>query len=268
VLEIVVDEVFFRHRSFLDYFAALYIYDQRTEFENLPQRLAEEYLDGMWSEVTFFFVGQGRELHAEILEAIFAPRADDKERVLDRILAGRLLQAGWHSPASVKERGVELTLEMVPDAAIRSRELLERAGRALPLIYGDVVLLMLADHSIGTRFVSSEIRSAIKRFERQKPTEVSELLKYAVLLWVGRRSLNKEEHARLLQEFLAHVQALGLPAADEARLLIVASLSDSRNKQVLRTVGRRLRKLDQDAPAAIQKLLPIRTRRLPAPRKA
>ena len=97
-------EVIFKHRSFLDYFAAFYIHENREAITNLNDVIVDTYFDDIWGEVAFFYIGLRREINQIILEKIYSysgeklaaessvqfPPADD----LCKLLGGRLLQAG------------------------------------------------------------------------------------------------------------------------------------------------------------------------------
>ena len=47
------ETVEFRHRSFLDYFTAFYIFNKQDEFDNLTDFLVTSFFDGRWEDVTF-----------------------------------------------------------------------------------------------------------------------------------------------------------------------------------------------------------------------
>jgi Cdc6-like AAA superfamily ATPase len=108
------DTVAFRHRSFLDYFVAQYIQDNREDFEDLEDRIAQIYFDDVWSDVAFFYLGLRRDIRCSLLEKIFANEEDDLSTYIDKLLAGRLLQAAWHSTQETRLFGIERAIEYAP----------------------------------------------------------------------------------------------------------------------------------------------------------
>ena len=47
-------EMNFKHRSFLDYFAGFYIFENREEIDNINDLIVDIYFDDIWNEVAFF----------------------------------------------------------------------------------------------------------------------------------------------------------------------------------------------------------------------
>jgi hypothetical protein len=252
------EEVFFRHRSFLDYFVALYVFDQRATFPDLTGAVKDFYFDSVWSEVAFFYSGLGREIGPELLTAIFSHQENGNSYPVDKLLAGRLLQAGWHSTAVVKEQGVRQVISYIPATADLSSEFFKQAGAGAPLLYSDMMALFLAEWSLGSVFLSDEDLAALVELERANSTEFSELLKRAALLWVARRILEPKDHEEHTERFLEHVQKARLSTIDEARLLLLGAVSQPANAGLLKAVGRRLRRLTKDAPGALARLVPAR----------
>lgn len=64
------DNVIFKHRSYLDYFAAFHIHENRETFENLNDFIVDIYFNEIWSEVAFFYIGLHRNISQDLIEKI------------------------------------------------------------------------------------------------------------------------------------------------------------------------------------------------------
>ena len=84
------EEVNFRHRSFLDYFAAFYVYDNREDIPNLNSLIANTYFDSIWSEISFFYIGLRREISQDLLDNIYSYEKETSTANLDKFLRSRL----------------------------------------------------------------------------------------------------------------------------------------------------------------------------------
>jgi hypothetical protein len=262
------DEVFFRHRSFLDYFVGLYVFDNRTSFAALSGVVASLYHDPVWAEVAFFFVGLGREITDEQLNTILLYEGE-RNHPIDKLLAGRLLQAGWHSPTTVKETGVRRILNYVDDASNAAEAFLKKVEADSPLLHSDLITLLLIDDSLGSIFVSQESADVLRELEASDGKSRGELLRRLSLLWALRRHLPSEQHTQHLKRFAKSVQSADFDAISEARMLLLAAVADPVDGEIQKAIGRRLRRLMKLAPGALDPLLPPskRPKRIPKPRK-
>ncbi len=108
------EKVTFCHRSFLDYFAALYIFDRREELGDINSRIASLYFDPIWGDVAFYYVGLKREINDKLLGEIFKTRKHGLNGSIAKLLVGRLLQAGWLSTKRTKHDAIRHAINYVP----------------------------------------------------------------------------------------------------------------------------------------------------------
>ena len=252
VLEI-QDEVFFRHRSFLDYFVAYYVYERRTEFSLLNVTLARLYFDDLWSDVPFFFVGLSREVGQDLLESIL--NVQDPRLAAGKVLIGRLLQAGWHSPTKIKDFGVRQALGYVLPARRNLQEALTNHGLDTPALIIDVYAMLLADASFGSMFLSSEIRSLLAELTSDAVDEEG-ILKRLALISAGKRVLGREEVLDHVSTLVAATEKAKLPPHLEARLLVLAATAASNDHPVVKTITKRLKRLAAKSPELLKGILP------------
>lgn len=255
------EDVFFRHRSFLDYFVALHLFDQRAAISDLISLVTGLYFNGVWTEVAFFYVGLGRELPNGFIERIFDFSVEGNDFPVEKLMAGHLLQAGWHSPTKVKEQGLRRALESLPRAAEKATDYVRTLEPTAPILYADVFALLLAEYSLGSIVVSHEAYTVLKEFSSRDSVEIPDLFKRVCLLWVGRRFMDPAEHQQELTGFVKHLSSARLSAVDEARLLVLAGIADPANVALQKSVSRRLKRLTRFAPTTLQHLLPSSRKR-------
>lgn len=252
----VQEDVFFRHRSFLDYFVGLHLFDQRATVNDLLSVVTTLYFSGVWTEVAFFYVGLGREMPTGFLERVFNYAEGENDYPVEKLLAGHLLQAGWHSPTKLKEQGLRGALERLPQTAEKAIDYVRSLEPTAGSLYADLFALILAEYSLGSIVVSTEAYTVLKELAQQNSTEKAELFKRVCLLWVGRRFMDPAEHQKELANFVKHLSGANLSALDEARLLVLAGISDTANTSLQKAVSRRLKRLTKYAPTTLHRLLP------------
>lgn len=250
----VQDEVFFRHRSFLDYFVALFVYDQRSSIPDLNEFVARIYFDGLWSEVAFFYAGLGREVGPDLLGALFKYESAGTTFPIDKLLVGRLLQAGWHSTTKVKEDGIRAALEILPAAAKGFEAMLRKADIEAPLLYSDLFALILGEVSLGSVFLSQEVTKLLDEVEGRENHELEQFLQWSALLWSAKRFVEASDLVRRIRMFVATVEAAHLQPLEEARLLLLGGAADTSNAVLLKAISRRLKRLAKRAPGSLKPL--------------
>lgn len=260
------DDVLFRHRSFLDFFVAHHLHEQRQPVEDVTSLVARTYHDPLWTETAFFYAGLSREITQSMLDQIFAYGDGDSDFSLQKLMVGRLLQAGWHSPTAVKSSGIRQALANVPDAAASTMRFLQGVRRKLPSFFGELAILAVAKSSLGSMTVSSEAAALLNEMQEERDLTKESLLKRAALLWSLQRHLEESVHGAALKQFVADVGIAKLDSIEEARLLLIAGLSDP-IAEVRKLIGRRIRRIEEKTPNAIAALLPGKKVRFTPPPK-
>jgi len=251
------DEVVFRHRSFLEYFVASHIHDNRMELHDVTGKIASIYYDELWSDVAFYFVGLSREMPSALLDALIKFDSGEGRGSYERLLLGRLLQAGWYSPTRIKRAGIEAAIKSWRPVANRVHAFSERSGLPLPRTMGDFAATMLSDMSFGSMVLKKEVRQVIEGLLEQ---DVNDPLVIVSLYGAVSRHLTAEEDERLaerVQESLTN-----LPPGDEARGVLMMLIASRGRPQIAKALSRRLRVLRRDAPKEVKALLPPRMKKV------
>ena len=198
------DDIYFSHRSFLDFFVALYVNDHTNDFGNIEEWLAKVYLNDKWSDIAFHMFAHRREIMPDFLECLVSLEHDNVDYHLRRFLVGRVLQAGWLSPTDVKSRGVEIGASSAPRLfEMISKELDREAPAIMP--YG--VLMGLSEFSYGSRTLNREVCDFITRLTHD-PSE-DNLRKSLNLLWAIRTRIPTGDavaHADRILDLMANLE--------------------------------------------------------------
>jgi flagellar biosynthesis GTPase FlhF len=256
VLHVNEAEVMFGHRSFLDYFAALYMFDKRDELENVESLIVERYFDDFWCDTTFFYVGHKREIGARLLEKLFAfggESGHDLKTNLDKFLIGRLLQAGWHSPTKVKISGIESAFKLLPEIRQSLLDYTEKKKWRLPKIYADFWILLYTDHSFRSAFLSREVRAVLEK--KLQESEQTPML--VPLLWAMKPFVDYAEVKETAEKILFKItDSKELAAEEKARALVMLTVLERGNKEMAKTIKKKIHVLQSKDPSIFRKLLP------------
>ena len=152
------EDIYFSHRSFLDFFVAFYINSHAEAFPDFDEYLADIYLEDKWSEVAFYVFALRRELVAGFLHQVVAKEHHDADYYMRRLSIGRILQAAWLSPSELKREGIESGVE----GAMPLFEMIETELQGLaPAIVPYGVIMGLVERSFNSRTLHAEVSLVI-----------------------------------------------------------------------------------------------------------
>ncbi|MCG3117395.1 MAG: hypothetical protein LLH30_17140 [Candidatus Manganitrophus sp. SA1] len=246
------EQVFFRHRSFLDYFIAFYIFDRREEFQDLNDFIVKIYFDDMWSEVAFFYVGLKRELSDATLEKIFTFEKDGINGRIAKLLVGRLLQAGWHSETSIKYTGMQRAIDFAPGVRDDFANASVKTKIKIPKIISGFLVLALSEYSFGSGFLFKELKNLLKTLLQQ--TSKENIFKALAISWAIKKFLNTSEKKELTDTFLKKIPEIG--KEEQASTLLLLRAINEKDKTMEKKIKSRLNKLRKSDPQIFQNLLP------------
>lgn len=255
-------EVTFRHRSFLDYFLAMHIHDNRVELGDVIGLVTHIYFDDIWGDAAFYFVGLGREVPRALLDAIMAFIPVDSPGHYEKLLLGRLLQAGWFSPTKTKADGVREAIAHWQGVSEGLLNFAEKARLPLPRTMSDFVALMLCDLSFGSMVLQKEVRQVLDELLASPGSEPLAAVSLFAALYRHVSDADRETLSKRLQTALRQ-----LPPGHEARGLIMMLIASRGRPEVTKALTRRLRALRKAAPKEIRALLPPPMKALPGRRQ-
>lgn len=255
------DQIFFKHRSILDYFSALYFHDHREEIADLDSEIARLFFSDLWSEVSFFYIGLKRELPEKLLNAILDFPTDDGGLLTDKYMIGKLLQAGWHSQAAIKKSGIERGLAFAP---IVREKMLEAAGKSdvpFPKFIPDFLIIGGADVAYRSTFLKDQILQVLND---RLPRGDVDLLEKFVLIYSARDYVTAKDLTKYLAQI--EVDTKSANAEEIGRGLLFQFFIRRDNPAALKSVRTKIQKLLKGSPDAFSKLLPPRNKPKSLPR--
>ena len=247
-------EVIFKHRAFLDYFAAFYIHENREDIANLNDVIVDTYFDDIWGEVAFFYVGLRREISQTLLEKIYAYADNELTIDVSKLLSGRLLQAGWLSPPEQHVYGIEKAIRYAPQVRKKFQEHIASADTNIPNIIADFAALTLSDFSFNSGFLEAHVRGVLRELVVSESED--DIYMAVMLSWSMYRFLETHEVTTNTDMILDSLGKLPPEKVDEqARILLLLTLIEE-DKGTRKLIRRQLNKLKKRYPEAFKALLP------------
>lgn len=253
ILEVGDETVLFRHRSFLDYFSAFYIYDKRDEIERLNDFIVDIYFKDAWGETAFFYVGLKREISEKLLRSILTYKQDSLWVNLQKMMVGRLLQAGWHSPGKIKHTGVEQALTFIPAVRDSLYKVAQHGKWPEPKIVVDAMLTTAAEYSLRSMFLAKQLEEVFESLSKSSNIQLTPLI---YLLWVARPFLPHERFVEKIEQMIDLSARENIAPEERLRAALLLMLMRSGDKSVLKAINKRLRKLRDEFPNEFKLLLP------------
>lgn len=251
------DKVNFKHRSFLDYFVAFHIYENREELPSLNELITHLYFHSIWGEVAFFYIGLRREISQELLSNIHSYENDSTTAQIDKFLSGRLLQAGWHSPAQLQVNGIEHAIAQVPYVREVFQEIITSSKSKIPAIMSDFIVLNFADLSFNSGFLERHVKGILNQLVCSESRD--DLYKAIALYWSIYRFLDPKEVNECTNAILDGLSRL--EPGDQARFLLLMVLREV-DKETQRLIRRQINRLKRRSPDVFRMLLPERQKEL------
>ena len=200
------EDVMFSHRSFLEYFIALWVFDSKLEIDNYDRLLVELYFDWRWSEVAIHTVGQTRRANASLITSILAHESKSVEDNLTKFMIGRLLQAGWHSPAQVKRDAIRGGLTAGTRVFRHVREMWSSDPDHIPAVVPFVFLLNFGEYSYGSRTFLNEAMEVLIDIDPGSSKE--DFFSRLTLVWAIRNRADTADVEKLVDDSLTHLANL------------------------------------------------------------
>jgi hypothetical protein len=165
IIKIEDDDVYFSHKSFLDYFIAIYFKENKEDLEeegNFDQLFDLYNFIDLWEDVVYFYFGLktkiGKQEYRKLIESI--EKVDNKfERYVNIFFTGKLLQYAWLSDPEFKKDSITKAMDI-------SLELKNEFYETYKKVFNIEVPKLLSSinmfHMIGQCYSSTFIRNEIK----------------------------------------------------------------------------------------------------------
>ncbi|MHB8098776.1 MAG: NACHT domain-containing protein [Sulfuricurvum sp.] len=165
IIKIEEDDVYFSHKSFLDYFIALFFKENKEDLEeegSFDQLFDLYNFIDLWEDVVYFYFGLktkiGKQEYKKLTESI--GRVEGKlERYVNTFFTGKLLQYAWLSDAEFKQdsitKAMGISLEL-------KNEFYETYKRVFNIEVPKLLSSINMFHIIGLCYSSTFIRNEVK----------------------------------------------------------------------------------------------------------
>ncbi len=251
-------KVFFRHRSFLDYFTALRIMNHQKKNISTTDEIVKAYFDDIWHDVAFFFVGMMREINEEIMEKIDAFPENSFGAVFPKATIGRLIQAGWYSEPEIKLKGVSIGLRNLEPISNGFDVLIKSGGKKYPAILSDFFVLFLSEYSFGSRTMMKETLEICEQLCIEK--ENNSVKNCIRLLWANRSIFNEEDIQSITSQLLERITELRkkgqVTIRDEFVSLFVLEKIQKGDNKLSKRITKKMSKFRETYKNELKQLLP------------
>ena len=259
ILRIGDELVFFRHRSFLDYFMALRVSEHREEIHDLDNEIVNLYFNDFWTDVAFFYIGIRRRITQAIVDGISNYCGEAFETEILKVLIGRLLQAGWNTPTEIKKQAIRVGVTNFEPIHSHLVKLLESQEKRVPLIMADLFVLALSQYSFFSRTLSREGLTVANELLEEK---TSDALMKSLALFCANRSIVDTADAReyvvkALDTSAQLEQERKLSIHDKYVSLFLLQQIEHEDKKLLKSTRRKLVRVRLQYPTGISHLLPV-----------
>lgn len=252
------DTVFFRHRSFLEYFSALRLVGHQAEHKNLHDDVANLYFDYMWTDVAFYYIGTLREISNEIVKRLDRYDETQFESMILKALLGRLLQAGWYTPSEIKLQAMSIALRQTEHIRARLDSSIESERVPIPTIFTDFFIMALTEYSFGSRTFLDEV--LVLSDELSAEGGCGSITNCLLLLWANRNRLPPSQltqRVTTVLKALSELELMGkLTARDKYVSLFMLQHIEKEDARLLRQIRRKMLSVRKHYPGEIQRLLP------------
>ena len=248
------EEVIFKHRSFLDYFAAFDIYENREDFKDLNDLIVSTYFDDIWSEIAFFYIGLRRKISPDLLKMIYAHPSEELAANLCKLFGGRLLQAGWHSSDQQHVDGIKNAIGYATKVRANFREIMASSDSNVPDIVNDFIVMSLSNLSFNSSFLAPRIKDIFQQMVASGSAD--DIYGAVALFWSIYRFLTPEEVKENIDVLLGALSDLP-DAKEQARILLLMTLIEQ-DKETGKLIKRQVRRLGKKSPEVLKALLPAK----------
>ncbi|MFC1974083.1 NACHT domain-containing protein [Chloroflexota bacterium] len=252
------DNVKFWHRSFLDFFIAYRISEKRAEYPTLDRDIATIYFNDLWTDVAFYYVGIQRVISPEIVSNIAEYPLDDFDMCIYKVLVGRLLQAGWHTPSKEKVQAINIGLQNIDHVRNYVDKVLSPETTKLPTIFSDFFYMYIIEYAYGSMTLLVETNTICDYLIDNG--DLTSLRNCILLLWAQRLRLTEEEKTKRVTNLLTTLTTLEkegkLLVRDKFVNLFMLEQIEEENKKVLRSIRRKIDRTKKLYPSEMRRLLP------------
>ena len=209
ILKIENSEVYFSHKSFLDFFIANYFKENKEELieEDKFDELFSLYsFIEQWEEVVFFYFGlKGKIIKSEYnkLQKSIEELDNQFDKNLNKFYLGRLVQYAWMTDSNFKENIIETAMLISLDLKENFHKFFKDSlNMEIPHILSSISMFNMIDLCYSSTFLRHETKNLINNID----TNESKLYFSTIYILKNSASLDKEFINNSLKKMLPLIQ--------------------------------------------------------------
>jgi len=209
ILKIENSEVYFSHKSFLDFFIANYFKENKEELieEDKFDELFSLYsFIEQWEEVVFFYFGlKGKIIKSEYnkLQKSIEELDNQFDKNLNKFYLGRLVQYAWMTDSNFKENIIETAMLISLDLKENFHKIFKDSlNMEIPHILSSISMFNMIDLCYSSTFLRNETKNLINNID----TNESKLYFSTIYILKNSASLDKEFINNSLKKMLPLIQ--------------------------------------------------------------
>jgi DNA polymerase III delta prime subunit len=250
--------VFFRHRSFLDYFVALRLTQHLEENFGIDDNLVSAYYSDIWKEVTFFFIGIRRKITKGLVEKLFGYKKDGLVNSILKLLIGKLIQAGWYTESNIKKSAIIESIRYASDVRRRIQKILKESNEEIPKIFSDIFTFIFAEYSFSSRTMRNEVAQAADYMLEMNDSDC--IINGLILLQAGNRILGDAEREALSKKALkalSTAEISGKLTIDDkvVGIFLLDMIERQKDTPALKSIKRKMRDMRNMYPDEVRRFL-------------
>lgn len=175
-------DVYFSHKSFLDYFIALYFKENKEDLEeegSFDQLFDLYNFIDLWEDVVYFYFGLktkiGKQEYKKLIGSI--EKVDNKfERYINTFFTGKLLQYAWLSDSEFKQDSITRAMDISLELKNEFYETYKKTFKIeIPKLLSSINMLHLIGLCYSSTFIRNEVKILIENtanFESSTDTNI------------------------------------------------------------------------------------------------
>jgi len=265
ILKINNEDVYFSHKSFLDYFIANYF---NTNKEELVEEEQFNYIFKLyttveqWEEVVFFYFGLRKKINKHEFKKLIENinyLENSFEKNLATFYLGRLVQFAWMTQNDFKN-------EIVTNAMVKSLELKENFHKmfsdSLQMEVPDMLSSISIIHMIDLCYTSSFLRNEIKENIEKIDNDESKLYFATIYILKNADVLGNEFVNQNLEQIIPKIQKIS-SLKNQVLLTMLIDFFEDRgklklNEELDKEIDKSIRKYKKNFPSIIEKIFSVK----------
>ncbi|WP_373032785.1 hypothetical protein [Sulfurovum sp.] len=263
LIKVEEDDVYFSHKSFLDYFIALYFKENKEDLEEEGKfdKIYELYnFIDLWEDVVYFYFGLNTKIrkqeYRKLVESISRVE-NNLEKYINTFFTGKLMQYAWLTDSEFKKDSINKSMNVSLELKHEFNDMYERVFNIeVPKLLSSINMF----HMIGLCYSSTFIRNEVKTLIDKTIISGNESEIFFSTLYIlhNSKTLELEYVNNSLTQLLPKIEQME-HVENSILLTIIIDIFNNKNKIVTSDklkddVERVIRKIKKKYPTVVKSL--------------